>query len=275
MEAEQKPLFFFYEYIMESKGPKVKKIWLEHTPPAWDWECWQDRLLGTLKKATAFDQRLTSCFRVLSPSQSENLLELPVFINNPAQVLDSLDAEGKDVFRRLVNIESRLLDPSCTLTTSLRNAAAVMLGEEATLNIIRQRYLKDPKGIRNDRFMRYHCLGCGSENVKHNNDKGYIEGKQLCLDCGAQWYVNHCWRKGYCRARIDSRDPETPKCPACGWSSCTCGACNRSGCQNSRYSIEFPGGRPVEASPMTPAVSQCQPEVPAYFAEIPPHSGTY
>ncbi|MFI3219188.1 MAG: hypothetical protein QX189_08710 [Methylococcales bacterium] len=84
-----------------------------------------------------------------------------------------------------------------------------------------RKYRTNSAGIRNDGKARKLCLKCGSSD---NIEYSYFYEK--CKTCGTSWYVNHCWK---CKKMVDERDSETPKCEACGWCKCTCGAC-RLGC---------------------------------------------
>jgi hypothetical protein len=88
-------------------------------------------------------------------------------------------------------------------------------------------------GIRNDARLRETCVNCGSTEV-HRLHVAFGSNHR-CARCGAEWYANHCWN---CKHEyVDSRDPATPKCSACGWHKCArCGACKQSGCSTNPYS---------------------------------------
>lgn len=89
-----------------------------------------------------------------------------------------------------------------------------------------QKYTENPRGVRNEPRMRNVCLVCGSQNVRPRSQEEHYY--RVCRDCGAEWYVNNCWKCG--KGCVDSRDPETPQCSVCGWYKCeNCGAC-KSGC---------------------------------------------
>lgn len=82
-------------------------------------------------------------------------------------------------------------------------------------------YRADPRGIRNEVRLRGLCLRCG----------GVASGSafRVCSHCGNTWRVNHCLS---CGRAVDSRDPETPPCPNCGWLIChKCGACRCQSCR--------------------------------------------
>jgi hypothetical protein len=78
------------------------------------------------------------------------------------------------------------------------------------------------------------CLECGSRQVVRIGE-GFGPNRE-CKDCGATWYVNHCW--SCATGEIDSRDPETPACSVCKWYKCAkCHACKMSGCSTNPYSL--------------------------------------
>lgn len=90
-------------------------------------------------------------------------------------------------------------------------------------------------GLRNLPAYRSICLECldacrPAQNVGFRH--AYARRSQrdrLCLTCGAEWSVSHCWS---CQIHwVDSRDPQTPPC-LCGWLKCAaCGACDWDGCR--------------------------------------------
>jgi len=89
-----------------------------------------------------------------------------------------------------------------------------------------QKYRADRRGIRHNAQMREVCLRCGSQQVIAKG-AGSVGQRYLRIckkeRCGNTWYVNRCWR---CRAPIDSRDSENPRCPKCSLFKCaSCGAC--------------------------------------------------
>jgi len=88
------------------------------------------------------------------------------------------------------------------------------------------------EGIRNDSEMNFVCLECGSKNVGFiSQDQPYY---RYCRDCNERYYRNVCWR---CGSVIDDRDPKNPYCCHCSWLKCTCGACNKNGCDTNAYRI--------------------------------------
>lgn len=102
---------------------------------------------------------------------------------------------------------------------------------ESSLWRLAKKYAGDPHGIRNEERLCDICLQCGSRA----GDKSPQEPSfKVCPNCHNEWYTNHCWN---CKeGRVDSRDPETPQCPACGWYKCACGACHMDGCKTNPYS---------------------------------------
>jgi hypothetical protein len=80
------------------------------------------------------------------------------------------------------------------------------------------RYRSNSHGVRLRHELRNVCLRCGS---KSNGSSFFV---CTSSQCGETWRVNHC---GLCKEIVDSRDPETPRCPNCGWLICAaCHACN-------------------------------------------------
>ena len=93
-------------------------------------------------------------------------------------------------------------------------------------------YRADPTGVRLVSTLRDVCLHCGSEQVRCLSDS--LPRKMVCPDCATKWTANACWSCS--DGLLDSRDPETARCPQCGWSKCAvCGACNPQGCSTNPY----------------------------------------
>ena len=98
-------------------------------------------------------------------------------------------------------------------------------------------YRANPAGVRLVSTLRDVCLHCGSEQVRCLSDS--LPRKLVCPDCATKWTASACWSCD--SGLLDSRDPETPRCPQCGWSKCAvCGACNPQGCSTNPYN---PGHR--------------------------------
>lgn len=88
------------------------------------------------------------------------------------------------------------------------------------IDVLRMRYQSDPRNIRFCRELRKVCLRCGTEAEA----SGYSFFNCPAPGCGQSWRVSRC---GNCKQPVDSRDPETPRCPKCGWLICaTCHSCN-------------------------------------------------
>lgn len=76
----------------------------------------------------------------------------------------------------------------------------------------------DAGGIRLRPELRNVCIRCGCQADGRSSRR--------CTNphCREGWRVNRC---GVCKAPVDSRDPETPRCHKCGWLICAnCDACN-------------------------------------------------
>jgi hypothetical protein len=98
-----------------------------------------------------------------------------------------------------------------------------------------QKYKAAPQGIRTVEALQSICIECNSDNVRDRSPSEHHF--KVCLDCNAQWYVNHCWSCG--SGLVDSRDPDTPQCSVCGWYKCAvCGACKLDGCSTNPYNRE-------------------------------------
>jgi hypothetical protein len=95
-------------------------------------------------------------------------------------------------------------------------------------------YRANPAGVRLVTTLRDVCLKCGSEQVRCLSDA--LPRKLVCPDCATKWTASACW--SCTTGLLDSRDPETPRCPQCGWSKCAvCDACNPQGCSTNTYSL--------------------------------------
>lgn len=106
--------------------------------------------------------------------------------------------------------------------------------QEQEMKKLLERFAADRRGIRDESRLQETCVSCGSPEVDWITTK--FGPNHDCRKCGEQWYANHCWS---CRAQVDSRDPETPKCPSCGWHKCAkCDACSINGCHTNPYSRE-------------------------------------
>lgn len=57
---------------------------------------------------------------------------------------------------------------------------------------------------------------CGKEAIRYKGYSGY-----RCQFCGADFYINHCWK---CGSSVDSR--VMARCRTCGYYVCNCGACS-------------------------------------------------
>jgi hypothetical protein len=113
-----------------------------------------------------------------------------------------------------------------------REAAAEARRDRLTLIA---KYKADPGGIRHIATLRQVCIHCGSERVQQKSASA--PHVQVCTECWAMWYVNHCWscETGW----LDSRDPDTPACKMCRRIKCAvCGACNRNGCSTNPYTAD-------------------------------------
>jgi hypothetical protein len=92
-----------------------------------------------------------------------------------------------------------------------------------------EKYRRDRTGVSRVKVLQGVCLEC------HNLDVEQQGGRRRCRNpqCGATWYVNHCWQ---CGSSLDSRDTRTVQCEKCNWHRCPeCGACDKN-CRESPQS---------------------------------------
>jgi hypothetical protein len=102
----------------------------------------------------------------------------------------------------------------------------------------------NPAGLRHAVTLRDVCLHCGSEHARCQSDVQPLV--LVCPDCSTKWSASDCW--SCTTGLLDSRDPETPRCPQCGWTKCpVCGACNPRGCSTNPYSAAHPQRAEVAA----------------------------
>ena len=94
-------------------------------------------------------------------------------------------------------------------------------GSIADVPALLDKYAKNRAGLGRERSLQNVCLDCRGSSV------GRKAGHRECLNpqCGARWYVNHCWQ---CKEGLDSRDTSARRCPRCKWQACwKCGACKK------------------------------------------------
>jgi hypothetical protein len=97
-------------------------------------------------------------------------------------------------------------------------------------------FRSNPAGLRHAVTLRDVCLHCGSDHVRCQSD--ILPRILVCPDCATKWSTSACW--SCTTGRLDTRDPETPRCQQCGWSKCAvCGACNPQGCSTNPYNINL------------------------------------
>ena len=84
-----------------------------------------------------------------------------------------------------------------------------------------KRFRNEPREVRNCRELRAVCIRCGSRASGTSFFKCHMR------NCNETWRVNRC---GKCKQPVDSRAPETPRCPKCGW--LICAACNTCNCHH-------------------------------------------
>ena len=78
--------------------------------------------------------------------------------------------------------------------------------ERAQLNRLLLRYQSNPARVRFEDPLRNVCLKCGTSV----NWEGLT---RKCPSCKESWYSSHCSCQN---GRVDSRDPDTPRCSDCG-----------------------------------------------------------
>jgi hypothetical protein len=103
-----------------------------------------------------------------------------------------------------------------------------------TRPVLLVQFRANPAGIRLAETMQEVCLTCGSEQPRcQSTSEPPI---LVCPECSTRWSVSACWSCD--TGRLDTRDPETPRCEKCGYTRCAdCGACNPNGCSTNPYSL--------------------------------------
>jgi len=148
----------------------------------------------------------------------EDEAEMPRWVGNVTPILHS-----QEEFTDLKNRRQHLLDEKkrCDLEEREMQVRANEEAERAQLNRLLLRYQSNPARVRFEDPLRNVCLKCGTSV----NWEGLT---RKCPSCKESWYSSHCSCQN---GRVDSRDPDTPRCSDCGWLRCAdCGAC-KDGCR--------------------------------------------
>jgi hypothetical protein len=153
----------------------------------------------------------------------EDEAEMPRWVENVTPILHS-----QEEFTDLKNRRQHLLDEKKRRDHEEKEqqVRAKEETERAQLETLLLHYRSNPAGIRLKDPLRDVCLECGTslsgEDIKWNDRK--------CPSCKKSWYSSHS--RCSCRdGRVDSRDPDNPRCSDCQWLRCAeCGAC-KDGCR--------------------------------------------
>ena len=212
---------FWYDTEMTDRGVRVREIWLESEELP---ETYSDVFKQLISRVISHWGNI----EVVLPDRLDKTTSLAF-----GQVQrNTLHEHREKLIREQQDKQARERELALQKQKDLTEKARIAAEQARIVTAVKWR--DDPTGIRNNETLRYICVQCGSEDV----ELGRFHTNPVCRKCGTTWYINHCWS---CKnGRVDSRDPQTPKCAVCKWYKCAfCSACHQNGCSTNRYSRGF------------------------------------